>query len=88
MRLRQWRRVTADTDELTYKQIVVTLGWMDVQNDVTVVKALTDVLIRGLRKENINAWYVQRGNLRLWRWVHCLADVRFFLFPSMTSPAT
>jgi predicted GNAT family acetyltransferase len=71
-RIRQWQRLP---EELTYKQIVDTLGWHGIEKDVLVVKAITEALMSH-RKVATSVWYIHRGSQNLWRWVECGTEVR------------
>ena len=71
-RIRQWNRLP---EEVTYKQIVDTLGWKQVENDAAVVKAITEALMchRGVAT---SVWYMQQGRINLWRKTECISELR------------
>jgi hypothetical protein len=70
-RLRQWKRLTASSTELSYKEMIECLGWHDIANDSGVVHSITKAL---LCKENVpvSSWSMKRGGINMWTHAVCL----------------
>ena len=79
-RLRQFQRITSNSEEVPYKTIAECLGWHNILNDTLAVKCITEALMlqpnRSGGPVQLNVWYMKRGDHAYWRWRMVLHEMR------------
>ena len=79
-RLRQFQRITSNTEEVPYKMIAECLGWHGTLNDTLAVKCITEALMlqpnRSGGPVHLNVWYMKHGDHAYWRWRMVLQEMR------------
>ena len=73
-RLRQWKRLTAASAELSYKEIIDCFGWHDIERDSGVVQCITKALMNH-QKVPFASWTVKRGGTNMWKHRVCFTTM-------------
>ena len=70
-RLRQWKRLTAASAELSYKEIIECFGWHDIARDSGVVHCITKAMMNH-QKVPLASWTTKRSGTNMWKHRVCL----------------